>query len=394
MDFKSASITVLGNNKDQFGFYQVGDFKTYSKIEAIELHRLTGHHPHWNFNEEIFSAYDWTQEPLETIDELYARRARQIRDNYDHVVLLFSGGADSTNILKTFVNNNIPFEEILTFNYRGVDPNPDSMFHSELNKVTYPKIEQLQAQGVKFYHRDFDLSAIAHELLTTQSYQLTRGYYASTFFGTSHLAKTYIRERTLDYQRLADAGRRVVFVWGAEKPRLYQVNGRYCLRFLDLIDTSVSPRTQFLARENEYDEIFYWSPNSVDIMAKQGHMLKRFFKTYELYNQDRYYSEDIVKLPPLEKIFDSDLTEDRLTYRDLINKIIYPDWNVNTFSIGKPTTLILSKRDDQWNKDTIFRKHTDRLVQHINSIPDYWKNDPKDIFKGVKLCISPPYYLE
>jgi len=396
LNFRSTSNYVLGNNKDQFGFYQVGDFKTYSKIEAVELHRLTGHHPQWNFNQEIFSLHNWQQEPVESIEELYARRAHQIRNHYDHVVLMFSGGADSTNILKTFVDNRIPFDELLTFNYHGVDQDPLSFFHSELTRVTYPKIEQLRSQGVKFYHRAFDLSEIAHELLTTQSYKITRGYYGTTFFGTSHLAKTYIRERTPDYQRLAEAGKRVVFVWGAEKPRLYQVDGRYCLRFLDLLDTSVAPRTQLIGRENEYDELFYWSPNSLDIMTKQGHMLKRFFEKHKLYNenQDRYISEKKFKLPSIKTIFDNDLTEDRLTFRDLINKIIYPDWNVGTFTVGKPNKMIISTRDEHWNKDQEFRQHTVRLIQHIKSIPDYWKNNPKNIFKGVKLCISPPYFLE
>ena len=168
------------------------------------------------------------------------------------------------------------------------------------------------------------------------------------------------------------------------------------MRFLDLLDTSVAPRTQLMGRENEYDELFYWSPNSLDIMTKQGHMLKRFFEKHKLYNedQDRYVSQKKFKIPSIKTIFDNDLTEDRLTFRDLINKIIYPDWNVNTFTVGKPNKMIISTRDEHWNKDQEFRQHTVRLIQHIKSIPDYWKNNPKNIFKGVKLCISPPYFLE
>ena len=44
-------MNSFDHNKDKFGYYLVGDFKTYSKVEAIELHKLTGIHPHWNFNE-------------------------------------------------------------------------------------------------------------------------------------------------------------------------------------------------------------------------------------------------------------------------------------------------------------------------------------------------------
>lgn len=41
-------------SKDKFGFYQVGKFKTYSKVEAIELSNATAQPVHWNFNDEEF----------------------------------------------------------------------------------------------------------------------------------------------------------------------------------------------------------------------------------------------------------------------------------------------------------------------------------------------------
>jgi len=49
----------------------------------------------------------------ESLDFLYALRARQLREKYDYLVLYFSGGADSTNILKTFIDNNIFLDEIV-----------------------------------------------------------------------------------------------------------------------------------------------------------------------------------------------------------------------------------------------------------------------------------------
>jgi hypothetical protein len=96
---------MLLQNKDQFGYYTIGNLKTYSKIEAIELHTKTGTHPQWHFNDEIFSMHDWRVEPTASLEELYAIRARQIRDKYDYIVLFFSGGADSENMLRTFLRN-------------------------------------------------------------------------------------------------------------------------------------------------------------------------------------------------------------------------------------------------------------------------------------------------
>ena len=98
---------MLDNTPDRFGYYTVGTFKTYSKLMAILEHEKTGVHPQWHFNDEEFSAHDWKQEPQESLVELYRRRAQQIRDRYDYLVLFYSGGADSTNILQTFINNDI-----------------------------------------------------------------------------------------------------------------------------------------------------------------------------------------------------------------------------------------------------------------------------------------------
>jgi hypothetical protein len=112
------SKLAIGSDKERFGFYQVGNFKTFSKMEAIELQQATGIHPHWNFNEEVFKAYDWTQEPPESLWELYTKRARQLREKYDYLVLNFSGGPDSHLMIRAFLENNIPFEDKLRWCFR------------------------------------------------------------------------------------------------------------------------------------------------------------------------------------------------------------------------------------------------------------------------------------
>jgi asparagine synthetase B (glutamine-hydrolysing) len=105
-------IEVPAERQDKFGFYQVGDFRTYSKFEAIEQHTKTNKKLQWNFNDTIYRSYKWDQEPKESLSELYRQRAQQIREQYDYVVLWFSGGADSTNILNAFIDNNIKLDEV------------------------------------------------------------------------------------------------------------------------------------------------------------------------------------------------------------------------------------------------------------------------------------------
>jgi len=384
----------LGNDKDKFGFYQVGDFKTYSKVEGIELHRRTGIHPHWNFNELEYSSYNWAVEPSESLEQLYAKRARQLRDNYDYIVLFFSGGADSTNILDTFVDNNIPFDEVATYNYLSADADPDSYLNGEQIRVSYPKIKQLHAQGVKFIHRPIDLSDMTQTVLTDPKYKLERAYYGAAHWGTSHLTKSYIRDMVPEYRKLIDSGKRVVFVWGCDKPRLYKENNRYCIKFIDQIDAGISMRTQLINRDDEYDELFYWAPECTDIVCKQGHILKRFFERHKELKTDSAFSDQLVDFPELDQIFESKLTEDGLTYRNMLNMLVYPKFSPKTFSWGKPYCLITSQRERVFNKDTHYKAHLDLLKQHLSQLDAYWLNDPTEIEKGLKLCISPAYYLE
>lgn len=375
------------HDKDKFGYYTVGDFKTYSKVEAIELHKQTGIHPHWDFNELVFSCYNWVKEPTNSLDELYALRARQIRDKYDYVVIFYSGGADSLNIVNTFIKNNIKIDEIATYTYHEADSDPNSFFNSELTKVAYPQIKAWQDLNVSFQHRDIDLSRITFDIVNDKHYDINRAYYANYAFGNNNLARSYIRDTVSDYRTLIAQGKKVVFVWGSDKPRIYKENNRLCIKFLDLIDGAISNRTQMLNRDWEYDELFYWAPEAVDIVCKQGHILKRVIEKNNLFannkNYSDYRSEEKVKF-----------IDNELNFRNLINTLIYSEFDPTTFSVGKPYSRLESPRDHVFNKDIIFRSQLEKLKTHLSQLDSYWLNDVTNIHKGLKLCISPAYYLE
>ena len=45
------------------------------------------------FHDHLFKKFDWTVEPDVSLQNLYKLRAQQIRDEYDYVILSFSGGS-------------------------------------------------------------------------------------------------------------------------------------------------------------------------------------------------------------------------------------------------------------------------------------------------------------
>jgi hypothetical protein len=228
------------HNPDQFGYYRVGDLRTYSKLEAIELHQKTGHHPEWHFNEAVFRSYDWKSEPQLPLTELYRQRAQQIRDQYDYVVLFYSGGSDSTNILNTFVENNIKLDECASFWAQGADGDLTSHFSTEVASVAIPRMKTLP----DITHRLLDLSEITEQVMTDPNVKFDWIYFMNNYFSPNNYVRSHLRRIIPAYRKMIDAGKSVCFVWGAEKPRVYSMDGKYCVRFQDLVDNTVSPWQQ------------------------------------------------------------------------------------------------------------------------------------------------------
>jgi hypothetical protein len=390
------------NDKDRFGYYTVGDFKTYSKFEAIEISQLVRKLPVWHFNDIEFANYRWDIEPLESLSELYAKRARQIRDKYDHIVIFYSGGVDSGNVVNSFVDNGITFEEIATYNYLELDSRPDSFFNGEQTRVSYPRIRELHDQGVNFLHRSIDMTKIAHKIFTDSFWNTHRAYFCNGHWGTSHIAKTYIREWVDDYKKIIESGKKLVFVWGLDKPRLHIRNGKFVLQFIDsAIDAGPGIRTQIMNRDWEHDELFYWSPDSIDIMCKQGHIIKNFLRKYtntitddHLCMEGKNLSDAIIENPMVVDMFKHSKIKHNITNRNLTNSLIYPKFDINMYSVGKPPVFIYSQKEQYWYKDIIMKHQVDLLASHFNSINTNWLVDPTNADLGLKKFLSPPYFLE
>ena len=381
---------MLLQNKDQFGYYTVGNLKTYSKIEAIELHTKTGTHPQWHFNDEIFSMHDWRVEPTASLEELYAIRAKQIRDKYDYIVLFFSGGADSENMLRTFLRNDIRVDEIANFWALEGDKEYNTHFNSEIYNIAAPTVLKILETHPTIKHRIIDLSEIIAGLYDDPNRKFDFLYDMNIMFSPNNYARSFLRERIADYQEIIASGKKLCFVWGSEKPRVTVDQERYCINFFDILDNVVSPRTQRLNRDWEHDELFYWSPDLPELIIKQAHVLKHFLKTTTVAEHD-FVSERPKNGASFGRIVHNGVAK-YLTSHGL-HKVIY---GIDNFHNVKPSSTFLSERD-RW-----FLKAPNHLVSAANYInglgkmaqlvPIYWVND--SFKKGLKAQISRPYWLE
>ena len=109
------------------------------------------------YHDDVFSKVDWKTEPTETLEELYRERAQQIRDQYEYVILCYSGGYDSTNILESFYYNNIHIDEILLVgafsqdSERGTDEN----HNGDIYQNAFPTLNSMNLPNTKITVADY-----------------------------------------------------------------------------------------------------------------------------------------------------------------------------------------------------------------------------------------------
>ena len=98
------------------GHFSVGNDTFYSNRDALEASRRVQLPAKWHYFDQVWANAHadgaWRNQSL---TELYRVRARQLREQYDYVGVLFSGGWDSRNIIETFAAEGLHIDDIITF---------------------------------------------------------------------------------------------------------------------------------------------------------------------------------------------------------------------------------------------------------------------------------------
>jgi hypothetical protein len=376
------------NKQDRFGFYQVGDYKTYSKHDAYERVK-TGQKVAWNFNQEVYSSFDWSVEPPESLEELYRQNAQRIREKYDYLVLWFSGGADSSNILNTFLKFGIKLDEVASYvNYEATG-DKFNFLNGEIYNVAAPLAEAAKVQQPWLHHRLVDICQFTVDTFSGKEDKFDWIYDVNSYQSPNAYARRDIKTKVPDWAAMIDRGLRVGFIHGTDKPRVVGVNDRYYYQFVNMIDTAVSPLIQRLGREWEHDELFYWAPECPLIPIKQSHVIKKFLKgatntTPGVTDKNTV----LVSFPYQGKTYCPTL--------NTVNQLIYPWWHQVPFQIKTPSTFF-TLRDTWFFKlpDSDIAKYSWRTgLDHLwKSTPDIIKKDKNNISTGFFRDTSPLYYL-
>jgi hypothetical protein len=323
-------------NQDRLGYYRVGWKKFYNKTLALLESKNTGYQVDWKFNDDVYAKIDWTVPVIESLDQLYLQRAKQLREKYDYLVLYFSGGADSTNILKTFVDNNIFLDEIvmqypepIVKNFNAEDKSNKNIY-SEIKYQAVPTLNNLALNpNTKIRYQDFAKPLL--ELLSKDNWfeEMPLG----TNISPSGIGRQISQVTEPHILNLCMQGKTCAQILGVDKPLVHSNGSDYFVYFSD-VSAMHSPPVDYTKGEifnNLYrTEFFYWTPDLPQIVVKQAQLIKAYCLTSETAKTQIM----------------SSMKKHIGTFRPLLHSIIYsPNLKIN-WDPEKPSSAVVRPMDE------------------------------------------------
>lgn len=362
------------NSIDRLGHYQVGAQRFLHKHVALFEAKRTGAKMKFYFNDDVFDQYDWTVEPEREVGiaEFYRRRAQQLRDTNDYLVLSYSGGPDSQNILDTFLKYDIKLDEIVNFNsYHATNISDGTSHNADYLYNVKPQVDDILSRYGSSKMRITILDEVSmvtkiwEEFRKRDQHELLFG---ANGFPSAPLYRGFWIKHTKHIWDMIVSGKRVCVIYGTDKPTLRVVDNKYTIAFNDIFscDTAGMIDADPELSGRNFLEFFYHSPDDVPLIIKQAHVLKRYV---EQLDSQSYFEprEPYFKIGHRPHLYcESKEFRGNLKYR-YFHQTIYPDWKPK-FITPKEGFLGNRPLDNWW---------VDRIDQQTSAI---WKHGSQQGF--------------
>lgn len=248
-------------------FYYSSDGKKFaSKLEAVLHRETTGKAIAFYYHDDVYSKLDWKTEPPGSLDFYYKEQAQRLRDKYDYLILCYSGGYDSTNILEAFYYNNIPLDKIVIVGAFSQDTsrNTDDNHNGELYSNAFPLITKLGLEKITKvydYTEHFDnFTKFSVAQYGTEWSEVTGGWFSPHNWFWKDISKFILPSNI--------GSKKVGIILGRDKP---YTNPAGDFSFADSALTSYGN----VQSGPGYDIVnFYWDPEFTPILLKQLHTIK------------------------------------------------------------------------------------------------------------------------
>jgi hypothetical protein len=324
--------------KDYNGHYIVGDNiignKFLAVIEASKIQNTVS----WVYHDQIFEQACARFRTYEmSLEEMYKNRALQLREQYDYLILNYSGGSDSHNILQTFLKNNIKLDMLfvqwpMSLMDKGIyKPNTvdksNANFHSEWDFVLKKDLEWITK-----HHPEIKIE------IADWTNTITEKFYNDDLFSKNvtnipsiaraQKQNTFSKEES----KLANKGVTVGSIYGVDKPVVAFKDGSTYFKMADV--TCMAQPNPDNPNGLEY---FYFTPSMPEIPVLQAY---KMLQHYRLHPATFY----MVLPSDLRKVkYPNTLNvgwyKEFHDYAELFKLICYPHWDFKRFQADKPFSI-------------------------------------------------------
>lgn len=373
---------------DKLGFYTVNGKKFYGKLDAILHANETKAEVQWDFNKKVFYKTNWQQEPETSLLDFYKLRAKSLREEYDYVILMCSGGADSTNMLYSFLKNGIHVDEVICAapleglkNWNWDDKNLDA--NNTISEAKFAQIPLAHEIKMRWPNVKVTINDYFEDILSLE----TDKWLEDCSYWAHPSACRFSLEKFKHIRDLADAGKKIAKVFALDKPLILRTpDGNLYNAIYDSVcqvGIHKSTKDEHTNLETVY---FYYAPEMPEMIVKQAHVLSKWLYLPENYNARKLMSDERAGLG-----WNTNQIRYSLHHRANI-KAVYPileteGWN--PFQAYKSFTNFTDIAFDNWfyelhgesRTSQLIRSDFQNLVKHID--PKYFneKRDSLVVFK-------------
>ena len=359
------------------GYWAVNGKYFFNKQECLVYATEVAMPVSFHFFDDFYKTLNWTVEPSKTLTELYKARAEQLRSKYDYIIVAFSGGADSSTVIDSFLDNGIKLDEIVTSypisaidilkdSFNVLDRSPKNLMF-EYTESVKPKMAKISQ-----YHPDVKLTVLDHtstaiDVISNNNLNMlpVGGFGAAPSLAGHYMIGQRLRE-------LSEKKQKVCFLIGVDKPRMgFNPNSRKFGIYFDDVSTCWGHYTdESLGGFQPSTEYFYYTIDMPAILQKQAHQIKNIMKTIFDEDQNLFVNQgnDLYYMSKKGNFVFN-------VHHNFFKKILYPNWDTAIFQAKKPTSFFFqesafwftnTKLTDQRSKDY----HKGQVLESCHGISD------------------------
>lgn len=285
------------SNIDEQGFWIVDNQKFQYKYPAVLYASQLGKEANdvkYNFHDELFDHYDWTTPTSKSLNQLYKEHALRLREKYDYLVLHYSSGPDSHNILETFAFNNIHLDEVVIRGSNLDRLNANSYNPTDVDAETFVRALPLAKLYKEKYLPHLKITFVDIQDAVIDWWTKNNNVVEKTgeFITDPNQVVRYDNNRYLASSNTA--GKKVGHIFGHDKPILRKDDIGYYTVFSDVNQFKYFKNPINSDRQDYYVEFFYWNKHTAELVINQCHiLLNAIFQTQNLNYFDDYILDPI-----------------------------------------------------------------------------------------------------